>query len=465
MIDKTGEWDNNSRRIKYSVVINPEGKTLIEGQDKLQLKDVFSYLDIAYAGPKDNPWDNSQQIRIPVKAWLIPGTVELYKASKQDDGTFIKCEKITDVTWTVETTEGVGDWDFDTSTIMANNLPDGTPLIFEYEYQVEVNLPDGYVVPNALTVNNSIELEGTNYKDYESGNDVKWEEQQTSGDVDRAKTYQIYKVGKGNYGELLPGAEFALSEYSEGNWTYKTTYTTEEDGKIKIWWQEKGEDFHYTKNTLYRLVEAKAPDGYLLPENPEENAIYFYFSDSSDAEFAVPGDWPSTAVDLMKSSQIAYVENEKNTTEITLDKKWLDKDGNPDAGHDGSIWVDVYQKESTADEGILYKSVQITSSNNWKTTLSDLPKTGINGNGEKVTYAYYVKEHTNPNYDVSYENNEGITSGTITITNKLRENPSYELPETGGIGTIWFTTGGIALMSVALLCGSVLRRRRKRGEA
>lgn len=463
VIDKTGKWDNNSRRIKYSVVINPEGKTLIEGQDKLQLKDVFSYLDIAYAGPKENPWDSSQQIRVPVKAWLVPGTVKLCKAEKQEDGTFKNGDQITDAAWTVETTEGAGEWDQDTSKIMADNLPDGTPMILEYEYQVELNLPDGYVIPSALTVNNSVELEGTNYRDYESGSDVKWEEQQTSGGVDRARTYLIYKVSRGNYGELLPGAEFALSEYSAGEWIYKTTYTTDEEGKIKIWWQEKGEDFHYTKNTLYRLTESKAPDGYLLPENPEGKAIYFYFSDLSDTEHVLPDDLPDTAVDLMRSSQISYVENEKNTTEITLDKKWLDKDGKPDAGHDGNIRVDVYRKENTdgEDEGAVYKTVQITSSNDWKMTLSDLPKTGTNESGEKVTYVYYVKEHANPNYDVSYENNGGITSGTITITNKLRENPSYELPETGGTGTIWFTTGGITLMSAALLCGSVLRRRRR----
>ena len=58
----------------------------------------------------------------------------------------------------------------------------------------------------------------------------------------------------------------------------------------------------------------------------------------------------------------------------------------------------------------------------------------------------------------SSENNNGINSGTIKLTN--RETNGYELPETGGGGTMAYTTGGLLLMAVPLLLG--LRRRRRR---
>lgn len=289
----------------------------------------------------------------------------------------------------------------------------------------------------------------------------------------------------------------------------------------------------YEKNTLYRLVETQAPKGYALPDNVEDTAIYFYFSDTEDTEHTLPDNIPDTTVDLTKESSVFYAENEKATTDITIQKQWLKQNGEPDAGHKGSIQVDVYRKESastggkgetsalsgeirigstetwatawqtissethpkgtkitfslattsqwesaptvllngsvldpttrawngenslhtysfvmTADENVILGSISwnssvwsfsgITAEENWTKTISDLPKTGINAEGKKIFYVYYIKELTNGNYDTSYENNGGISSGTITVTNKMTENPSYLLPETGGTGTIGF---------------------------
>ena len=62
-------------------------------------------------------------------------------------------------------------------------------------------------------------------------------------------------------------------------------------------------------------------------------------------------------------------------------------------------------------------------------------------------------------YTVTYTNN-GIKAGEITISN--RKNPSvYELPQTGGHGTMGYTLGGVTLTAGAalwLLC----RRKRRR---
>ena len=87
-----------------------------------------------------------------------------------------------------------------------------------------------------------------------------------------------------------------------------------------------------------------------------------------------------------------------------------------------------------------------------KKEISGLPVTGVDANGATLYYTYYVKEVNTSNW-IGYENNNGITEGTILMKNEVPdETPSYELPETGGIGTTPYTLGGLAM----LLCGAVL---------
>ena len=49
----------------------------------------------------------------------------------------------------------------------------------------------------------------------------------------------------------------------------------------------------------------------------------------------------------------------------------------------------------------------------------------------------------------------------IIAKNQTENNQKYELPETGGIGTNRFTAVGLALMAGSLMCGYVMRRKRR----
>lgn len=87
--------------------------------------------------------------------------------------------------------------------------------------------------------------------------------------------------------------------------------------------------------------------------------------------------------------------------------------------------------------------------------------------GKPVNYTYYIEEiqeNGNAYQLLKYENNNGITDsskeGNIVITNKVNDT-AYTLPETGGTGTNRFTAVGLALMAASLMCGYVMRRKRR----
>lgn len=68
------------------------------------------------------------------------------------------------------------------------------------------------------------------------------------------------------------------------------------------------------------------------------------------------------------------------------------------------------------------RKITLSKSNGWKETVKALPKEGVDESGNKITYVYGIKETTVlDGYAVSYSNNEGIVSGTITVTNTAAE--------------------------------------------
>lgn len=112
---------------------------------------------------------------------------------------------------------------------------------------------------------------------------------------------------------------------------------------------------------------------------------------------------------------------------------------------------------SSIDESYNTAQVILDASNNWKYVWKNLDQKDANGN----PYYYKVVEVSNiPGYTVSYTNND-VQSGEVIVTNTRTTSQDYELPETGGIGTNRFTAVGLALMAGSLMCGYVMRRKRR----
>lgn len=321
-VDKSGAYDATNNRAKYSIVLNPEAKDLVQDTEQLTLTDVLDSYDGTYdTGGKDNN-------KVNVHVELIPSTVKLYYAVDDGNGGYKEGEEVTGWAWTYKEEPKPYNNMHTNHTITATGIPDSKALIFKYEYQIKVDVPDTSYDKAQLWISNEATLSGTSCSGKEDNKAWYWEKQAAGGGVTTDKNYTLYKVEKDNYGKLLSGAVFKLQQYKDGKYidvTPATTFTTNADGIIKIKW----DDTRFKKNILYRLVETQAPSGYKIPDNAESDSqtIRFYFSDESSTEDVLPTEIPSGTIDLTKTSHTAYIENEVTET-ITL----------PETGGTGTYW-------------------------------------------------------------------------------------------------------------------------------
>lgn len=335
LVNKDGQWVNDSRLLKYSILLNPDGMDLLTDGDTLTLTDEL----LNYIGDANKRFDIA----------LLPGSVELRKAVKNEDGTWSPGEQVTDWSWNVATrVEGTLFY----STITAT-IPDGTPLILEYAYTCWVPAGSSFDDGSSIYygIHNKATLSGISGGSDESKFDVAWRDSETSAGITADRAYIFYKVEKDSYGNRLPGAEFTLYD-ANGNALF--TYTTDSEGLFIVQWQSEGSGGYqgFVHNTLYYVQETKAPEGYQLPDEPAK--YYFYFSDATDTEHTLDTNMiPENAVDLSMTAYTAYVENTKiPMTEITVNKQWFSANGSEITGTKaGSVSFDLYQVASATSSG------------------------------------------------------------------------------------------------------------------
>lgn len=353
VVDKSGGWDNTNRIMNYTIILNPESKDLVEGADTLTLIDTMTYINQVWLS---YPFDGS--IAYSINAALIQSSVKLYTAVwDEEKGEWAAGEAVTDWSWTYESKTGEYGWNKNnaTNTITATGIPDGKPLMLQYSYRVTCNVPDeidGQKTSFDLKFSNTAKLEGTGHSGDYTSSDTKWEHSSDSAGVTTDKSYTFYKVEAGNYNVSLAGATFSVYKYDTSTRKYGTepvkTYSTNASGSFQITRQEKNASgnvtFTYDTNTLYKVTETAPPEGYRLPD--EVKTFYFYFSSTEDTAHTLPDNLPSDAVDLTNEARTVYVENVKNTTEISVEKKWLDENGNDEtASHSGEeIQLGLYRR-------------------------------------------------------------------------------------------------------------------------
>lgn len=141
-----------------------------------------------------------------------------------------------------------------------------------------------------------------------------------------------------------------------------------------------------------------------------------------------------------------YYDTDKN---LVFNARWLDKDGNSTTPAENTINVDVYEGETNLG------TCTLTATGKWQGYYT-LPTTYQPGQTLTLKTTFTNSE----DYTVTYTPTDITPGNPITITIKPAET-AYELPSTGGCGTLPFTAVGGTLMLAALAYGIYLKRNRE----
>ena len=450
-----------TKKINYSVVINPTGAKLLTTSNTLTLTDTLSF----------DPSANTS-------ADLDLSSIHLYGVTL-DAATG---NLVADHTNEIGHDRFTATYDSPNHT-MTVTVPDELACVLEYTYQIS------YPSSTEVTVKNHANL---------SGLEEKWVDTHVvnydSSATVRFSKFDLNKVDSNDYLVTLPGATFQLAKYNKttGKFEEVCTLKTNSSGQINFGLLDSSATAEIPTmssaqllcSTLYRIVETDAPTGYALSKSP----IYLLwgaFSNTkrADAFNAATGEsfihdaseydkWlDCNNVTYLARGDISavYVPNTANS--ITVAKHWLDTDGKTELALDKvnstytatvELWRKGYQHGGQKSDDLV-ETVTLDNSNNWNYSWNNLPLT--DPADSSITYKYYVKE-TACSGTFKYDlNNTGITGGTILLYNQVPEDANYELPSTGGSGTLPYTAVGGTMMLTALAYSFIHRKRRREGRA
>lgn len=449
-----------TKMINYSVVINPTGDKLLTTSNTLTLTDTLSF------EPSANTSADLDLSSIHLYGVTLDTTTGNLVADHTNE---IGHDRFTAI------------YDSPNHT-MTVTVPDELACVLEYTYQIS------YPSSTEVTVKNHANLTGlvekcvdTHVVNYDSTATV------------RFSKFDLNKVDSNDYLVTLRGATFELAKWNSTTKKFEEVrkLTTDAAGQINFGLQDSSATAEsFTKssaqllcNTLYRIVETDAPDGYAISQSP----IYLLWGAFSNTkqddafktatgETCVNDSEYNQEIDSSKVTYLArgdisavYVPNTANS--ITVAKHWLDTDGTTELALDKvnstytatvELWRKGYQYSGEKSDTKV-ESVTLDSSNNWSYSWNNLPLT--DPADSSITYKYYVKE-TACSGTFKYDlNNTGITGGTILLYNQVPEDANYELPSTGGSGTLPYTAVGGTMMLSALAYSFIHRKRRREGRA
>lgn len=390
VLTKGHSWDAKNQLMTYTVDINPDAKEFFAEEkdangnpikyDYLTLEDTFT-LAKHPAGvggtPKDGTAENINPTKVDIEALLMD--TKLYYAKTGTDGkpVFDNNGKLVPGTevkgWTLKTrVDSSTDW-CNKYLMTIENVPNKTPLVLVYTYQISSNLlevypktryeynDDSHISIN--NVSNDVGLSGTGVKHGSDSQSTWWSSSSSGATLSSGNSVTIIKIEEGDENMKLAGAKFRLQKYNATTQMYEkaetlhsieSDYTTDPYGRLKVAQSvtvtEDGKEVvkpELEKNVLYRLIEVEPPAGYELPTETERiaNAVYFYSSEGENAEIAGPVEHVAKAADLAKGSKTVTITNKPNQTELTVRKVWEDENGNATTPGAASVTLQLYRAE------------------------------------------------------------------------------------------------------------------------
>jgi len=390
VLEKGYLWNDKDQQMTYTVDINPDAKEFFAEEkdangnpikyDYLTLEDTFTLAKhpASVGGtPKDGTTAAIDTNQVDIEALLTDTT--LYYAKTDADGKpeFDAKGKLVPGTevkgWTLKTRVDSSDNGYNKYLMTIENVPNKTPLVLKYAYQISSNLLEVYPKTkynytdsniNINNVSNNIELSGTGIVESTGNISTSWSSSSSGATLSSGNSVTIVKIEEGAENKTLAGAKFQLQKYNattrmyekaETLHSHESDYTTDPYGRLKVAQSvtvtEDGKEVvkpELQKNVLYRLIEVDAPAGYELPTEEERiaNAVYFY-SSSGEGGATIAGPTPDVekAADLAKGSKTVTITNKPNQTELTVRKVWEDENGNATAPGAQNVTLQLYRAE------------------------------------------------------------------------------------------------------------------------
>lgn len=432
--------------VHYSLDINPAGADLLEGGNTVTLTDTLAvqdqnataHLDMDSVKLYDYPYKEGTSQPLPTTSYGM-----IYKR-------------------TTDSSTG-----HDTHT-MTFTLDDSHGYVLKYDYVLDSN--------DKVTLSNEAVLTG----DHHAKEETKTKMLDAHGSVS-SSMFTLYKVDSLNPLTRLQGATFNLSYYNGTDFVDhkgQSEHITDEKGEIVLHLGDNLKDdhsgghFNIEYDKLYKLVETDAPAGY-QKGTPAETTVYVIFANSSAAETAddawkntnKPNDLDRSDVVIVTGGQQKNYTVKNTRTWLTIQKFWQDEDGRTIPGDNApekevTVYLYRYDKDGGSKDNrdnTFKVPIKLNTNNKWTYVYEDV----------KDGYVYYIEEaSTGDKYDVTYSesNKTGVENGgLLTLTNK--KIVGYELPSTGGTGTLPYTAVGGTMMLSALAYSFIHRKRRREGRA
>lgn len=278
--------------------------------------------------------------------------------------------------------------------------------------------------------------------------------------------FKLTKQDENDIDKVLNGATFKIEkctfdEYGKMTTSEISTPTTGNDGTI-------AQNLQY--DTLYRITETKAPDGYVLDDEP------IYILDVKDKD-----NYVNTVKQKIKDGELNILYKQENFDldvmnhkgEITVVKKFInDAAGKSTKPVSGTYRFGLYDDKNTLLQPI--KTITYSANDN-----PDKSVKFENLELDKTYYVYELDDKDQPitdtsrevtintmNYQVVYKNetqNTDTSSArngeTIVVTNKSR---TKILPSTGSMGTLIYRLLGATLVVASLICLSNINKNNRK---
>lgn len=347
---------------------------------------------------------------------------------------------------------------YQNNTLEISRIPNDIPI--KIKYTVTVNMKPG----DAVNIANTAYWKGYS----ENGGDTVLESYSysVSGTIGASSVvnFKLTKLDQNNLDKVLKGATFQIEKCTfDGNGKMTTsdisTATTNESGTIT-------KNLEY--NTLYKIIETKAPDGYVLDIKP------IYILDvTKDNESYV-----DTVKQYLKNEDLKEVRYQEENFdlqvtnhkgEITVVKKFInDAAGKSTKPVSGTYRFGLYDDKNKLDEKAIIYDAGDTQDKSVKFENLDLDKTyyvyELDDQNQPITDTSKEVTINTMNYQVVYENNGTATSSAqngdmVIVTNKSR---TKILPSTGSMGTLIYRLLGATLVVASLICLSNINKNNRK---